>query len=140
MCDWMLELCEFFFFNQKTAYELRMSDWSSDVCSSDLEFLGLPHGVFAVMENAGRQDGIGAPRGDAIGQVLKVAHPARGDHRNGDSVGYRPRQFKVEARLGAVAVPAGTQQFAGAVIGHFFGPLYRRSEELGVGKECVKTL
>src|SRR3546814_10448443 len=33
-------LCEycfhFFFFKQKTAYELRISDWSSDVCSSDL--------------------------------------------------------------------------------------------------------
>src|SRR3546814_14381080 len=36
-----LELCRylcmfFFFFKQKTAYELRISDWSSDVCSSDL--------------------------------------------------------------------------------------------------------
>src|SRR3546814_3311391 len=30
-------LCElFFFFKQKTAYEMRISDWSSDVCSSDL--------------------------------------------------------------------------------------------------------
>src|SRR3546814_4565301 len=29
----------FFFFKQKTAYEMRISDWSSDVCSSDL---GLP--------------------------------------------------------------------------------------------------
>src|SRR3546814_8953827 len=29
-------LCCFFFFKQKTAYELRISDWSSDVCSSDL--------------------------------------------------------------------------------------------------------
>src|SRR3546814_10537627 len=28
-------LC-FFFFKQKTAYEMRISDWSSDVCSSDL--------------------------------------------------------------------------------------------------------
>src|SRR3546814_9400972 len=27
----------FFFFKQKTAYELRISDWSSDVCSSDLQ-------------------------------------------------------------------------------------------------------
>src|SRR3546814_6987987 len=27
----------FFFFKQKTAYEMRISDWSSDVCSSDLE-------------------------------------------------------------------------------------------------------
>src|SRR3546814_4394330 len=26
----------FFFFKQKTAYEMRISDWSSDVCSSDL--------------------------------------------------------------------------------------------------------
>src|SRR3546814_561535 len=29
-------LCVFFFFKQKTAYERRISDWSSDVCSSDL--------------------------------------------------------------------------------------------------------
>src|SRR3546814_6292652 len=30
LCSW------FFFFKQKTAYEMRISDWSSDVCSSDL--------------------------------------------------------------------------------------------------------
>src|SRR3546814_3106159 len=29
-----------FFFKQKTAYEMRISDWSSDVCSSDLKSLG----------------------------------------------------------------------------------------------------
>src|SRR3546814_1277578 len=29
----------FFFFKQKTAYEMRISDWSSDVCSSDLYVL-----------------------------------------------------------------------------------------------------
>src|SRR3546814_3366572 len=33
----MFVLCFFFFFKQKTAYEMRISDWSSDVCSSDLE-------------------------------------------------------------------------------------------------------
>src|SRR3546814_6203010 len=39
----MSELCfsvlysSFFFFKQKTAYEMRISDWSSDVCSSDLD-------------------------------------------------------------------------------------------------------
>src|SRR3546814_14469912 len=32
----MLDLLSFFFFKQKTAYEMRISDWSSDVCSSDL--------------------------------------------------------------------------------------------------------
>src|SRR3546814_7645105 len=31
ICD-----CSFFFFKQKTAYEMRISDWSSDVCSYDL--------------------------------------------------------------------------------------------------------
>src|SRR3546814_6044312 len=34
MC--MCCLLWFFFFKQKTAYEMRISDWSSDVCSSDL--------------------------------------------------------------------------------------------------------
>src|SRR3546814_9474159 len=29
----------FLFFKQKTAYEMRISDWSSDVCSSDLEII-----------------------------------------------------------------------------------------------------
>src|SRR3546814_8860608 len=32
----MFVICVFFFFKQKTAYGLRISDWSSDVCSSDL--------------------------------------------------------------------------------------------------------
>src|SRR3546814_4216063 len=31
----------FFFFKQKTAYEMRISDWSSDVCSSDLLFIAI---------------------------------------------------------------------------------------------------
>src|SRR3546814_7834542 len=37
-------LARFFFFKQKTAYEMRISDWSSDVCSSDLQaLLDAPH-------------------------------------------------------------------------------------------------
>src|SRR3546814_2293605 len=32
----MFRVYYFFFFKQKTAYEMRISDWSSDVCSSDL--------------------------------------------------------------------------------------------------------
>src|SRR3546814_5701347 len=35
----------FFFFKQKTAYEMRISDWSSDVCSSDLAVLTTAIGV-----------------------------------------------------------------------------------------------
>src|SRR3546814_8959088 len=42
----MVSVC-FFFFKQKTAYEMRISDWSSDVCSSDLR------------DAAAEEDGIG---------------------------------------------------------------------------------
>src|SRR3546814_6926838 len=44
----------FFFFKQKTAYEMRISDWSSDVCSSDL--LALEIEIAADMEDE-RQGG-----------------------------------------------------------------------------------
>src|SRR3546814_6346833 len=38
-CVFACRYC-FFFFKQKTAYEMRISDWSSDVCSSDLRVGG----------------------------------------------------------------------------------------------------
>src|SRR3546814_6198734 len=38
----------FFFFKQKTAYEMRISDWSSDVCSSDLSVGQMLDGLFAI--------------------------------------------------------------------------------------------
>src|SRR3546814_3147950 len=42
-----------FFFKQKTAYDMRISDWSSDVCSSDLprEYLAEPDKATAVREH-----------------------------------------------------------------------------------------
>src|SRR3546814_20894657 len=53
-CIGCVECLFFFFFKQKTAYEMRISDWSSDVCSSDL--IGLYHWIFyveLVIERAG---------------------------------------------------------------------------------------
>src|SRR3546814_4770697 len=47
----------FFFFKQKTAYEMRISDWSSDVCSSDLLHGGaerIAQGLDAIGGNARR--------------------------------------------------------------------------------------
>src|SRR3546814_7100005 len=38
----MFSCLVFFFFKQKTAYEMRISDWSSDVCSSDLAATLMP--------------------------------------------------------------------------------------------------
>src|SRR3546814_20729254 len=50
----MLLTCGFFFFKQKTAYEMRISDWSSDVCSSDLPAGNL---WLAIKANRQRLDG-----------------------------------------------------------------------------------
>src|SRR3546814_11806970 len=58
----------FFFFKQKTAYEMRISDWSSDVCSSDLlveadRAAQLLDGDVAL--DQGRHRGIGGPHAEA---------------------------------------------------------------------------
>src|SRR3546814_17861997 len=52
----------FFFFKQKTAYEMRISDWSSDVCSSDLHGRqpcsrhGTGHAHFALASDLGTRN------------------------------------------------------------------------------------
>src|SRR3546814_10314675 len=60
-----LILVLFFFFKQKTAYEMRISDWSSDVCSSDLL------GVEIVF---GYPGGAVLPIYDALFQQEKIRH------------------------------------------------------------------
>src|SRR3546814_1621141 len=62
-------LVSFFFFKQKTAYELRISDWSSDVCSSDL----MPFGVVR-----GKQPANGGADVDAL---VQAGVPARSEER-----------------------------------------------------------
>src|SRR3546814_2362995 len=67
----------FFFFKQKTAYEMRISDWSSDVCSSDLFclILALAHivlGLARAVEHHFRE--VGEAGNDAAGlfELLEV--------------------------------------------------------------------
>src|SRR3546814_1911905 len=51
----LLLVCLFvFFFKQKTAYEMRISDWSSDVCSSDLQFEFWQHTELTIDITKGR--------------------------------------------------------------------------------------
>src|SRR3546814_10320586 len=71
----------FFFFKQKTAYELRISDWSSDVCSSDLGVDALEIVGKIIVVEFGRIERRQQDRGDAeplqiieaVGDALKVA-------------------------------------------------------------------
>src|SRR3546814_14892584 len=55
-------MCYVFFFKQKTAYEMRISDWSSDVCSSDLGMMNSPRPMRIAMPATGSH---GVPAIDA---------------------------------------------------------------------------
>src|SRR3546814_8751148 len=59
-------LFSFFFFKQKTAYEMRISDWSSDVCSSDLG------GAHLLSFRSGADREIRPPPAGARGQDLRL--------------------------------------------------------------------
>src|SRR3546814_1333634 len=80
----------FFFFKQKTAYEMRISDWSSDVCSSDL--IGV--------EEAFRQRPHPHPHGL---DRMPYARAAARDHRAGHQPVFAPGQCH-QAGPGVVAV------------------------------------
>src|SRR3546814_10698630 len=53
-----------FFFKQKTAYEMRISDWSSDVCSADL--FSLAHRQSQFSRDGGRADSVRVANGDGF--------------------------------------------------------------------------
>src|SRR3546814_9578098 len=77
----------FFFFKQKTAYEMRISDWSSDVCSSDLSQGAHPSGRGRTVRPAhhaanGRTTGNGHT--DRLG---RLAEPHCGRIGGGPSIG-----------------------------------------------------
>src|SRR3546814_764478 len=89
-----MSLLSFFFFKQKTAYEMRISDWSSDLCSSDLRTAvrtaGLHHQPDRLAGpdvQAAALDHVAVHRGVEIRVVLDVVdvavdvvvHPARRD-------------------------------------------------------------
>src|SRR3546814_11223343 len=70
----------FFFFKQKTAYEMRISDWSSDVCSSDLDLEVLDHrqigeegAVLGHVGEAAARESVGRAAGDRPAQALHLA-------------------------------------------------------------------
>src|SRR3546814_2584753 len=109
--------CRVFFFKQKTAYEMRISDWSSDVCSSDLQVAV----VELVLQRAGaggddglqprqqRRDEVGeglAGAGAGLGQqhALPVERIGNGD---GEVLLRRPRREARDLRRQYAALGQG---------------------------------
>src|SRR3546814_5608568 len=83
MCDADVD----FFFKQKTAYEMRISDWSSDVCSSDLNGraigAGCRVGIAEELHEAAERNGADLPAG-AILVVPAEQFRAETDRENLD--------------------------------------------------------
>src|SRR3546814_2533727 len=94
MCYVCVCMILFFFFKQKTAYEMRISDWSSDVCSSDLEDSGL---VKQHAGEAGRALEAGQP-GQALGRGRHVLALVLVAARHQEPVHPAPGQLPAEAR------------------------------------------
>src|SRR3546814_11345401 len=98
-----------FFFKQKTAYEMRISDWSSDVCSSDL--------IEAEHLDRGRRAGF---------LDLFVAFVHQGPHAAPLAAG---NEDVADLESAALHQNGGDRPAAAL----------QRSEERRVGKECVST-
>src|SRR3546814_4084033 len=83
----------FFFFKQKTAYEMRISDWSSDVCSSDLALgaMALAAPVAARQESPIIEPANGEPIGPdepTSGEIEQIAQESAGEYfaRSGHNI------------------------------------------------------
>src|SRR3546814_14868505 len=126
MTSKMFRYLFFFFFKQKTAYEMRISDWSSDVCSSDLvaPFAFLERGIdedldeFVGADQLARHQAFAAERRDESGQHDQSGIDEEFRHL-GDAADILDPVGIVKTEIAAETVP--------------------RSEERRVGKECVST-
>src|SRR3546814_8755908 len=105
----------FFFFKQKTAYEMRISDWSSDVCSSDL------YPVEAIK---------------AMARVCCGAEKHPTSTKSGHRLG---QQFERCDESAALAAMYTANHFPGVKAIIALTESGYRSEERRVGKECVST-
>src|SRR3546814_7946908 len=103
-------VCFFVFFKQKTAYEMRISDWSSDVCSSDL-IVCAPDGLRDVLRSMTRMQLI---------RTLAAWRP--------DLTAYR--DVEAAYRITFKSLARRYLELHDEIA---------RSEERRVGKECVST-
>src|SRR3546814_11445971 len=102
-----------FFFKQKTAYEMRISDWSSDVCSSDLA-------VVLAIDGARERISLGVKQVNQDPMSEFLATNTKGEMVKGVAK-------TVDARGAVIDLGNGIEGYI------------KRSEERRVGKECVRT-
>src|SRR3546814_14556620 len=117
----------FVFFEPKTAYELRISDWSSDVCSSDLahrceSFVGHRRASCQGLSGEARHNHCGSPptRPEELPSVEPCRTCARSNYPE------EARRFR----------PPHVRRKAGRL---FFPSAVPSTEERRVGQECVST-
>src|SRR3546814_4387090 len=111
----MCVLFVFFFFKQKKAYEMRISDWSSDVCSSDLSRESLSH--------CPGTNGTPGAMARSLSLTASASIRAACKHKNRSQWSHS----QIQGRLLPVLRKA-------------LGAMHNlRSEERRVGKECVST-
>src|SRR3546814_17285907 len=131
-----------YFFKQKTAYEMRISDWSSDLCSSDrLVIAGLnPH--------AGEDGALGMEEIDIIIPAVEQLR-AEGIDITGPlpaaSMFHEPVRGRYDVALcmyhDQALIPLKTLHFDEGVTMTLCLPIVRnRTEERSEGKECVSTV
>src|SRR3546814_12122512 len=127
----------FFFFKQKTAYEMRISDWSSDVCSSDLHIIkNLPKsqasGVSGRVANAKVEV-------DTVPTFTDKAKFLAYVKKTGDfdlmTTGMNASAVKARWENKKKVPGIGETQIVKLSL-----TKVKRSEERRVGKECVSTL
>src|SRR3546814_19607962 len=132
MSHHLLSVFHFFFFKQKTAYEMRISDWSSDVCSSDLPTVSAftQAGYTNYLDTLMGAGGSGSATGSQINKQASAGvqlnipfyqggRPAAQVRRNQALESQAPAR-EIEVERGVIAQT-------------------RRSDERRVGNECVST-
>src|SRR3546814_3208988 len=125
--------CLVFFFKQKTAYEMRISDWSSDVCSSDLMVASSVDGVEFITANTDAQaiKNCGAKLQLQLGGNVTKGLGAGANPEVGRQAALEDREKIMDALQGAdmVFITAGMGGGTGTGAAPVVAQLAKRSEE-----------